>query len=222
MKKYISFMIMAGLVLSFSLAPAAQAQTDSGKIELEGKAGARAELGGERQEARQEFRVKLQADRQDFMAQLQADRVSFMAEVKARREAWQNDNADRKAKFCEAAREAFINRFEAATSRLEMYQDKTADIIVEVKASGKDTAEAQASLDLSLQKLADAKAKLASLKDQVPADCAKLTAEQFEALKVGARDAKDLLKESRQALHEAIQDLKSLSVDVSVKGSIKN
>ena len=102
-------------------------------------------------------------------------------------------------------------RFEMVITQLEKFQTKVGEIIDKLEAEGKDTTLATEALDLSKQKLTDAKAKLLEVKNLIPDDgCANMTSEIFGQIKQGAREAKDLLKESREALHQAVKEIRSL------------
>ena len=48
------------------------------------------------------------------------------------------------------------------------------------------------------------------IKNLIPTTCENVTADVFEKVKIGARDAKDLLKESREALHQSVKEIRAL------------
>jgi Skp family chaperone for outer membrane proteins len=231
MKKYIGFMMVGGLMLSFALAQVTRAENGynasatvdaktSFKVSPSGNRPLQ-DLRDKRQEDMQTFRANLQTERQNFIAKLKTDRDTFLAEVQAKKAEWKNSTEERKTQFCQAAQDAFINRFNMAISNLETYQGRVGDIIVTLNAGGKDTADATVSLNLSKQKLSDAKARMADIKALVPAGgCANVTPEIFEKIKVGARDTKDLLKESREALHQAIAEVRSLKGEATINANV--
>ncbi len=220
MKKYKSFKSLLGFVMvavvmfSFSLAkanddnkPNANADRPEFNKDLQDKKGV---FQDDTKEKRDAFKAETDAEQKAFLDDLKAKRTTFMSELNAKKEEWKNAKADKKAEFCEKAGEIVNMRFNVAISKLTEVETKVADIIAGLKTDGKDTALATTALDLSKSKLADAKAKLAEVKGLVPADCSTLTAEVFGNIKLGARVAKDLLKESRQDLHQSIQEIKIL------------
>ncbi len=159
----------------------------------------------------QTTRTEIQGERKTFTDKLKTERDAFMAEVKTKRDEFKTADADRKAQFCQMAKDIFTRRFTFAISQLETYQGKVGDLITQLTTDGKDTTLATESLNLSKQKLADAKTKLAEVKALVPAGgCADMTAEIFGNIKLGVREAKDLLKESKDALHQAIKEIRTL------------
>jgi hypothetical protein len=101
-------------------------------------------------------------------------------------------------------------RFEMAVNNLEKIQNRVAEAIEELNDDGKDTEAASEFLNLSKEKLGDAKDKVAEIKALVPASGEEMTPEIFEKIKLLAREAKDLLKESREDLRRAIHELKEL------------
>lgn len=194
MKKYIGFIVLTGLVLSFSVASFA-----------------RAEDRGQRQEDRQAFRTQLQTERKAFVDDLKTKRGAFMTEVKAKKEEWKTARTEARVAFCEKAKEMITKRFEFAITQLEKHQTRVGEIIVQLNTDGKDTTLATESLNLSKQKLADAKTKLSEVKALIPeGGCTNMTSEIFGKIKLGAREAKDLLKESREALRQAVKEIKTL------------
>ena len=102
-------------------------------------------------------------------------------------------------------------RFEVAVVNLERLQTRISDVIEKLTAEDKDTALATESLTLSKQKLAEAKVKIAEVKALIPDAGEQVTPEIFEKIKLGARDAKNLLKESHRALVDALKLVKSLN-----------
>ena len=190
MKKYVIFSLLVGMVLSFS--PARAEENDTFKSR------------------REEFKEEMKTKREAFISGLKKDRDAFLAELKAKKEEWKNTNRERRAEFCGKAKQMIGKRFETVMMQLERFQTKVEEIIDKLEADGKDTTLAEEALALSKSKLAEAKVKLAEIKELVPETCADVTPETFEKIKLGARGAKDLLKESRENLHQAIKEIKAL------------
>ena len=190
MKKYIIFIVLAGLVLSFSRAEA----EDSASLKSR----------------RADFKEETKTRRETFVSGLKENREAFMAELKTRKEAWKTTRSEMKLKFCEKVNEIITKRFSTVLTQLEKFQTRVADKIEELKDAEEDTTLATAALNLSKSKLADAKAKLLEIKGLVPDNCTKITPEIFAKIKLGAREVKDLLKESRESLHQAVEEIKAL------------
>lgn len=161
------------------------------------------------------LKEKIKTEREAFTEKLKTEREAFLAELKTRKEEWKNTRSDKKAEFCEKAREAFSTKFTEAISKLEGFQVRVSEVVAKLKADGRDTTASEEALVMSKTKLADAKAKLAGIKDVVPENsCENMTPELFEQIKLQAREAKDLLKESKNYLQNSIKELKTLrSVD---------
>lgn len=160
---------------------------------------------------RETFKTQIKTEKEAFVAKLKTEKEAFLAELKNKKEAWKTVTEEKKAEFCEKAKETFSNKFTEAISKLESFQTRVAEAIVSLKADGKDTTAAEEALTLSKTKLADAKAKLAGIKDVVPeTTCADMNADVFAQIKLQAREAKDLLKESKINLQTSIKELKTL------------
>jgi hypothetical protein len=227
MKKYkslLGFMIVAGLMFSFSLATLVKAEDGDATNSNGGRPAFNKDLQEKRdafrddvKEKRDAFKAKMDTERKAFTDDLKTKRDAFMTDLKAKKEEWKNTRTDMKKQFCEKAREMMTKRFQFVITQLEKHQTKVSEIIDKLKADGKNTSLATEALNLSKQKLADAKAKLAQIKALIPeGGCENMTSEIFEQIKLKAREAKDLLKESREALHQAVKELRSL------KGEDKN
>jgi len=215
MKKNINFIVVIALVLSFSLVTLARAEDNNkngqnknslmNSLELK-KNTIKSDL-----EAKKEtFKAKIEAERLAFNQTLKTEREAFKAEVGKLKEDWKSNNAEKKAKFCAGATEMTTKKFANVTSKLEEVGTKIEGEITALKEGGKDTSNAESSLDFGKQKLAEAKTKLLEIKALVPADCANMTADTFEKIKLGARDAKNLLKESRESFRAAVKEIKIL------------
>ena len=161
-------------------------------------------------------------ERRDFVAKLKTERDAFKTEVEKEKEAFKTANQERRKEFWNKVGVVVGQRFTVAIAMIEKAQVRVGDIILKLDADGEDTTEIKANLDLSKQKLAEAKAKLAHIRSILPATGEKITAEIFAQIKLDAREAKDLLKEAVQAIRSAIQEIKSLRearTSVEVEGS---
>lgn len=157
------------------------------------------------------LREKIKTERDAFKEKLKTERDTFLAELKAKKEEWKNTREDKKLQFCEKAKEAFSGKFTQAIAKLGEFQTRVSGVITKLEADGKDTTRAEEALALSKTKLAEAKTKLDAIKNVVPENsCENMTPELFEQIKLQAREAKDLLKESKNYLHDSIKELKTL------------
>ena len=160
---------------------------------------------------REVLREKIKTEREVFTEKLKTERELFRAEKKTKKEAWKSTKSEKKLEFCEKAKETFSNKFTEAITKLEGFQTRVTGVIEKLKADGKDTTAAEAALALSKTKLAEAKTKLSATKTVVPeSSCENMTGEVFEQIKLQAREAKDLLKESKNYLQDSIKELKTL------------
>ena len=205
MKKYLNlfiFFVVLGLMLSTSVVKAEDNNILKDRRE---------DFRNEMKVNREAFREKIQAERKTFTDDLKTKRNAFMAEIKTKKKKFKTARTEVKKRFCEKAREMAAKRFEFAITQLEKFQTRVGEIIAKLEADSKDTTLATESLNLSKQKLEDAKVKLSEIKGLIPeGGCENMTPEIFEKIKLLAREAKDLLKESREALRQAIKEIKSL------------
>lgn len=201
--KYISFFAVILFGLTFSLSALADNRGMMGGPFF----------GPGPREMNEEMREKMQEMRQTFHEQLRADREEFLAELKAKKEAWRTANTERKMMFCGAARNMIGRRFEVAVRNLERFQSRMEELIAKLNGEGKNTDAAEESLDQSKDKLGEAKEKIADIRDLIPENCQSVTPEIWEQIKLGAREAKDLLKESHRNLIDALRELKSLRAE---------
>lgn len=213
MKKYIGFIILAGLMLS----PVAFAKDSDDDISplppvynKENK-----EAWKEKKETmkkeREAFREKMKTERKAFVDNLKVKRDAFKEELKAKKEEFKALNSEKKKDFWEKSKKMIGERFESAVTNLVKIQDKVGSIITKLDGAGRDTTEAKEALSLSKSKLEEAKVKIAEIKSLLPATTGEtITAEVFEKVKVLAREARDLLKESREYLHDSIEAIKMI------------
>lgn len=213
MKKYISPMIIASLILSFFSVSLVQAEdakinvnSKTSDVKLEDK-NAREQMQAERYI----FKAKMESERKSFMQSLQSERTAFMAELKSKKEEFKSANQTRKEEFRANAEIMIGEKFDVAVIRLENIQTRVGNVIEKLKTDGKDTVSISESLQLSIQKLTEAKAKIAEIKTMIPDSGVKVTADVFEKIKLSARDAKNLLKESKEYLRQTINEIKNLN-----------
>lgn len=214
MKKYsIFFAILVVMGLMFSTS-AIRAEDDNeeneGRSEWNNLQTERKAFMKEQREKREAFKAQIDADRKAFNDGLKADREAFRAEVKIARDAFKLANAERKEEFQRNAKRMIGERFEVAVRNLERMQGRIADAIEALDAEDEDTALAEEFLALSKTKLDAAKVEINKVKLLIPENGEKVTPEDFEAIKLGAREAKNLLKESHRALVDALKAIKDL------------
>ena len=152
----------------------------------------------------------MEAARQAFMEKLKTDRETFKAEVEKRKAEFRLANREEKREFWGNVGEMVGQRFAQVIKQLEEAQTRVGTVIEKLKNDGHDTEDATNYLDLSKEKLDNAKTKIAEVRALLPATGEEITPEIFAAIKLGAREAKDLLKESRENLLNAIREIKIL------------
>lgn len=194
MKKYINLFLLIGLLFSFSPALAQRANDPERKPTI----------------INPDLKPGLTEERKAFIEKMKSERESFMQELKTKREAFRQATLEQKNEFCSKAKRAWGERFGMSINALEKIQDRVEGIIEKFTADEKNTEKAEEYLELSREKSDAAKEKLKNTKAELPTDCSKLTPEDYEKIKLGTREAKDLLKESREYLHQAIGELKSM------------
>jgi len=213
--KLLVFLVATALMLSASVATA----------ENEGQK-SRPALGGvmnedrkalldKMKETRDEHRTEMEAERKTFVEKLKTEREAFKAEVEAKKEEFRLANQQKKSEWRGKVKEMLGQRFEIVVQNIEKIQTRVSGLIDKLNADGKDTTDAQNYLNLSKQKLEDAKVKITQIKDLLPTTDDKVTADVFEQIKLLARDAKDALKESRNDLIQAVRALKDLQMENS-------
>lgn len=161
---------------------------------------------------REEFREKMKGEREAFLAKLKAEREAFTSELKAKKEEFKKKTKETKEEWRGKAMTMIGQRFEVAVRNLERIQTRVQEAINKL---GDDTVadDAQALLDQSKKELEDAKKKIAEIKTLLPDSGEKITVEIFEKIKLLAREAKDLLKESHDSLKQAVKVLKGENED---------
>lgn len=162
-----------------------------------------------REEKREEIKTTIEARKADIAARREEMKVKI-----------EERKAEMKAKLLEIKKESIAVRKEYVYGRLvstaaiiESRQARVSALLEKMEARGKEVANAQASLETSIEALASAKASIASLKD------AEANAEtEAGALKAVAQKAEASLKEARLAL---IKALDSIAPEVTVSTSVE-
>ena len=164
----------------------------------------------EKLEDRKEFREEMRTNRQAFMDKLKTDREAWKTELRTKREEFRALSKEKREEFRGKVREMVGQRFEMVIKKLEGVEVRVLEIIAKLDADGKDTTEAENSLDLFGDKLDEAKAKVAQITNLLPDDGEEVTPEVFEQIKLLAREAKDLLKEAHGYLKDTIKEIREL------------
>src|SRR6185436_9571366 len=98
MKKYISFLIIAGLILSFSLVNQAQAHNNKG-LGIQIKNSIKASL----KDKGEAFKAKIDEERSAFNLTIKAEQDAFKAELQKLKEDWKQAKLKDKQDFCAKA-----------------------------------------------------------------------------------------------------------------------
>lgn len=159
---------------------------------------------------REAFKDKAEENREAFRKSLEEKREAFRTEVEARKTEFRNANNEAKLKFWDGAKRMLGERFAMVVRNMERLQERVGEIIEDLKADGADTGTAEEYLATSEDKLEEAVVKIEEIKALLPESGEEVTPEVFEQIKLKAREAKDLLKESHNALKNAVQELKNL------------
>ncbi|OGI82081.1 hypothetical protein A3I95_02100 [Candidatus Nomurabacteria bacterium RIFCSPLOWO2_02_FULL_44_12] len=208
MKKYLNIAIFLTLVGAVVLSPVARAEDGNRGPGGAGFRDERKALIQTFRDDREEFKATMKAEREAFVAKLKSDRETFLAELKAKKEEFKNKTLEAKNEWRGRALTMIGTSFEMAIRNLERIQTRVGEIIDGL--DDEDTTDAEALLALSKEKLETAKDKLVDIKELLPESGEKITVEIFEQIKSLAREAKDLLKESRHTLVQAIKEVKGL------------
>jgi len=203
MKKYNNFLVLALLLLAFSASTLSAYEGEKIRV-------AKPMMKAELKQDRGALRSKMEQKRQEFRNTLKSDLGAFKEEVKVGKKEFKSAKPEKKAQFCKAAGNMVSQKFDSAVKNLESFQARLENVIKKLKADGKDTTLAEESLALSKSKLAEAKNKLTNLRALVPASCENVTADTFEQVKLASREVKNLLKEVKSDLQQAVRALKEL------------
>jgi chromosome segregation ATPase len=215
MKKYLSFALMLVMAFVFGghFVPAKIAKADTTSTTgatVSATSTARYEFNLKLKAAREALQQEIEAKRAAFQTTLKTERDAFKKEVETEKADFKAHLSEKRAEFRGHALEMVGKRFEALMNNITKLQVRVADRITKLKAAGNDTSKAEVSLALSKSKLADAQAKITAIKALIPTTDVKVTADTFSQIKLGANDAKNLLKEAHAALVDAITLLKGL------------
>ena len=156
------------------------------------------------------LKKEIELKRETLKKEIKDKKEEFKKEVKTQKEEFKKNIEQKKSDFRGKAQEMISKGFEEAVKNIESLQTRVATRIAKDKTASKDTTLAETSFANSKTKLDAAKLKIAEVKLLIPADDTKITADTFEKVKLGARDAKDLLKEAHQELVNAVKSLKGL------------
>jgi hypothetical protein len=204
MKKYSRlFMFLAVALLMLTTSPVMAEKDEAFKLQREA-------FNASIKSEREAFKAKMETERQAFLEKLKTERETFKTEIEKQKADFKLAKTEKKQEFLGKAQAMIAQRFEMAIQNLERIQAKVAEAIEKLETDGKDTSDATDALDLSKSKLADAKTKLAAIKALLPDSGEKITPEVFAEVKISAREAKDLLKESRSYLVTAIKEVGEL------------
>ncbi len=169
------------------------------------------ELKAQRESLIKEFQAKkkevldnIKIEKKDFEDKLKVEKADFEANIKEKR-----------SEFRGKAEEILSGRFVAAVKNITSIQDRIAARIAALKTAGKDVSQAETYLSDSKLKLGQAQTKLAEIKALIPTTDLKVTVENWQKIKQGANDVKNLIKESHQDLVEAVKILKGFDQEKS-------
>lgn len=151
------------------------------------------------------------------------ERDAFKKEVETKKAEFKTNIKEKRTEFRMKVKGILGEKFQNAIKKLGEIQTRIGTRIETLKAEGKDTTIAETALANSKAKLESAIAKLAEVKAIMPSTDAEVTADLFEKIKVGTREAQDLLKDSRTELRNALNALKALQTpQVETNTSVEN
>jgi len=179
-------------------------------------------LKNEFQVKREAFKTELKAKKEAFQATLKTEREVFKTKLEVEKKEFKANIKEKRGEFRGKAKEVLNERFEATIKNIVNLQGKVEAKIAILKAAGKDTTQAEVYLSDSKTKLADAQTKLAEIRALIPKTDDKITVDNWEKIKLGASDVKNLLKESHNFLKEAVKVLKGLGKIEKPEGEDEN
>jgi ElaB/YqjD/DUF883 family membrane-anchored ribosome-binding protein len=179
MKKYLSIIMLASLVLSFSLTTFAK--TDKGQNREEWK------------KTQEDFKVKIKANREEAKKSMEDLKTKIKTKIEGERI---------------AKREDVLGKLDRATTRISDFIDKVNTHITDLGAKGVDVTEAQGFLDTAQIDITDAKAKIAEANGLLSTSVDTLTTDQKAQLKTLIQDIENLLKDARTSIISAVKSLK--------------
>lgn len=161
----------------------------------------RADIQNDKRDMRDSYRESTAEEKAQMKASIEARKAAFKIEIQAM-----------KKENLAARKEFAVKRFNNAVSVIESKQVRVTTLLEKMKANGKDTASAEASLKVSIDKLAIAKTSLAAFVTLFA------TAEKDSgALRASAKKVEEDLKASRDALLKALSMVENNSVNTEVK-----
>jgi len=198
MKKYISlFMVLAiMLVANVGMVRA----EDDGDKEGWGEIKLKAEVKGDRDEARAEMRLKIETTREEMKQKMETLREKIKDEKDAI-----------KAKMEETrivGREKALERFDNAIERISEWQIKVEAKIAELETKGVVVTNAKNFLATSEAKLTAAENKIAEINAILTVSIEKLTLENKTKIRTLAGETQTLVVEAHKALRDAVKSLK--------------
>jgi len=198
MKKYISlFMVLAiMLVANVGMVRA----EDDGDKEGWGEIKLKAEVKGDRDEARAEMRLNIETTREEMKQKMETLREKIKDEKDAI-----------KAKMEETrivGREKALERFDNAIERISEWQIKVEAKIAELETKGVVVTNAKNFLATSEAKLTAAENKIAEINAILTVSIEKLTLENKTKLRTLAQETQTLVVEAHKALRDAVKSLK--------------
>src|SRR3989344_67609 len=198
MKKYISlFMVLAiMLVANVGMVRA----EDDGDKEGWGEIKLKAEVKGDRDEARAEMRLNIETTREEMKQKMETLREKIKDEKDAI-----------KAKMEETrivGREKALERFDNAIERISEWQIKVEAKIAELETKGVVVTNAKNFLATSEAKLTAAENKIAEINAILTVSIEKLTLENKTKIRTLAGETQTLVVEAHKALRDAVKSLK--------------
>ncbi len=222
MKNKNYFAVLSMIALAVSIGSIARAETDvvaTSTIEIAASPVVKTDTGlstGTKVKAEKEtYRTEAEAKRIQLKAEMQVNQDKIQKEREESRLEIQDKKAELKTQLekkrnnqLEQIKMRAVKKITAAIARLKNMQTRLESRIAKLDIAKVDTVSAKASLALSKQKLADAKVAIEAVKTiTVTADMK--TSEKVAKVKEAAKKVEVLLKESHQALVEAIASLKA-------------
>ncbi len=211
MKKYMGFVLLGVLLFTASSSKAQDATTASATPPA---------AGVNMFDHRVINNDKMQAEREALKTKLETERETFKKEVQTKKEEFKKIKDDNKNEFRNNALKMISENFDSAVKNIEKLQARVTAVIAKAKLAGIDTTLTEAALADSKTKLNASKAKLAEVKALILTDGTKITADIFVKIKIGAREAKDLLKQARQELVHAVAVLKGMNNENKVTPTV--
>lgn len=210
MKKYLGLFLFTVLVLSFSVISTVNAEENNNLKESRGAFKSQIEA------RREAFKQRIETERTAFKETLQKAKDSFLVELQKRKEEFKLANKEQKDEFKKNVDKMISERFEVAVRNLERAQSRVKEVIDQLSKDGENTDPAIEYLNLSKDKLDQAEDKISDIEKLIPISGEGVTPEVFSNIKLLAREAKDLLKESKSSLMDSVKSIATLMGDSEV------